>query len=90
MAKSKKKSNKLGLGDYKKILVYIKSLPTQELELIAKIKKKIDQLENPPERVKREKVQFKCTACEKKFKRAPIICPECEDDEHIVKLDQWA
>jgi lipopolysaccharide biosynthesis regulator YciM len=79
MSKVKKVNYKLILADYKDMLSLAKKA-VKEL-LIEKLKKKIDQLENPPERKQREKYQFQCNECDHKFKRAPLICPTCESEE---------
>jgi len=87
---TRKKSKDLKLPDFKKILKMLtkKSDWMFDGEIVEKIKRKIDKLENPPERKVREKVEFQCKSCDKKFKRAPIICPECEEED-IVRLDKW-
>ena len=88
MPNGKKKSKDLKLPDYRTMLQVIKISKLNYPELVEKIKRKIDKLENPPERKVREKVEFQCKSCDKKFKRAPIICPECEEED-IVRLDKW-
>jgi len=87
---TRKKSKDLKLPDFKKILKMLtkKSDWMFDGEIVEKIKRKIDKLENPPERKVREKVEFQCKSCDKKFKRAPIICTECEEED-IVRLDKW-
>lgn len=86
MAKIKKVNLKLMIPDYKDCLRLAKSA-AKDL-LVDKLKKKIDQLENPPEKKVSVKYQYECKECNHKFKRAPILCPTCESEE-IKKITDF-
>jgi hypothetical protein len=84
----KKPSQRLVLEDYQVLigLVQDKNYPNDNLE--KKLAKKIDQLENPPERKKSERVQFICVTCDHKFKASVRKCNKCASED-IKKLDDY-
>jgi hypothetical protein len=88
--KQPKQSLQLVLQDYKDIFNYVVDQEDPESLLCQKIKKKIDQLENPPERKIIERVKYKCSKCDKEWKRAVFKCKECDNsDLKTIKLTEF-
>jgi len=88
MANEKKKTKRLVLEDYQTLRRYTAEKNDEELE--EKLERKIDQLENPPERTPREKTGFQCVGCKHKFKQVRNHCPTCDSEKlKVIPLSEF-
>ena len=88
MANEEKKTKRLVLEDYQILLTYADEHENNTLR--EKLSKKIDQLENPPERTPREKTGFQCVGCKHKFKQVRNHCPTCDSEKlKVIPLSEF-